>query len=64
MLTTKWHQRYPYNVLCPVKDGKNCLAGCVAVAVAQVIAYNKLTYGKGVNELQGYKLDWNGILKK
>lgn len=64
MLTTKWHQRYPYNVLCPVKDGKNCLAGCVAVAVAQVIAYNKLTYGKGVNELQGYKLDWNGIFEE
>ena len=61
MLTTTWHQHEPYNVLCPVKDGQNCLAGCVAVAVAQVLAYNKLTYGKGVNELRGYKLDWNGI---
>ena len=61
MLTTAWHQREPYNVLCPIKDGKYCLAGCVAIAVAQVLAYNKLTYGVGVNELQGYKLDWTGI---
>lgn len=64
MLTTTWHQRDPYNVLCPTKDGEHCLAGCVAIAVAQVFAYNKLTYGKGVNELQGYKLDWNGIFEE
>lgn len=64
MLTTAWHQNYPYNVLCPVKDGKNCLAGCVAVAVAQVLAYNKLTYGKGYNELSSYKLDWDGIFEE
>lgn len=63
MLTTTWHQREPYNVLCPIKDGKNCVAGCVAIAVAQVVAYNKLTYGKGPKEIASYKLDWDGILQ-
>lgn len=64
MLTTTWHQHEPYNVLCPIKDGKNCVAGCVAIATAQVLAYNKLTYGVGANELENYKLDWNGIFEE
>lgn len=64
MLTTAWHQHDPYNVLCPIKDGKYCVAGCVAIAVAQVVAYNKLTYGK---VLMNYKAtNWTGMgfLKK
>lgn len=63
-LTTAWHQHDPYNVLCPIKDGQHCLGGCVAVALAQVFAYNKLKFGVGANELSSYKLDWNGIFEE
>lgn len=41
LLTTEWSQRAPYNNLCP-KDSKNnesTLAGCVAIAMAQVMNY-------------------------
>lgn len=35
LVQTAWHQRAPYNNMCP--DGK--LAGCVAIAMAQVMNY-------------------------
>ena len=37
MLKTAWHQRSPYNDLCP----KGKLAGCVAIAMAQVMNYHQ-----------------------
>jgi len=41
LLTTEWSQRSPYNDLCPTdpKTGEHTLAGCVAIAMAQVINY-------------------------
>lgn len=41
-----WNQDYPYNLHCPeVDDGEggkvNAVAGCVAISVAQVMAYHK-----------------------
>lgn len=36
-LTTKWHQGNPFNLLCPGQY----VAGCVPIAVAQIIAYNE-----------------------
>lgn len=41
LLTTEWSQRAPYNNLCPTdpSTGENTLAGCVAIAMAQVINY-------------------------
>ena len=44
MLTTTWQQgslsgRSPYNRLCPVSNGAYCLAGCAAVALAQVMNF-------------------------
>lgn len=38
-ITTKWNQRGPYNYYTPEIDGKQTLAGCVAVAVAQIMKY-------------------------
>jgi predicted outer membrane repeat protein len=35
LLTTTWDQSWPYNVLCP-----NVPAGCVSVAVAQILKYH------------------------
>ncbi len=41
LLTTSWHQGYPYNLLCPQGDGGRCVVGCVATAAAQILAYWK-----------------------
>lgn len=37
MVKTAWHQNAPYNNLCP----KGMLAGCVAIAMAQVMNYHQ-----------------------
>lgn len=41
LLHTKWHQNYPYNLQCPIMEPckDNALAGCTAIAIAQVIAF-------------------------
>lgn len=39
LVTAKWNQAEPYNNLCPELQGKHCLTGCAATAMAQVIKY-------------------------
>ena len=39
LLTSSWHQRDPYNQLCPMGDGDMTVVGCVATAVAQIMKY-------------------------
>lgn len=42
LLNTEWGQRSPYNDQCPISyDDEKCPAGCVAVAMAQVMRYHK-----------------------
>ena len=41
MVTTKWGQEYPYNLLCPFEQGNQCVTGCLPTALAQVINYRK-----------------------
>ncbi|UCD16540.1 MAG: C10 family peptidase [Candidatus Zixiibacteriota bacterium] len=41
LLTTAWHQNYPYNNDCPMGDGGRTLVGCVATAAAQIMAYHQ-----------------------
>lgn len=41
MLRTKWHQDSPFNDLTPIKGGRRSPAGCVAVALAQIMAYHE-----------------------
>lgn len=41
MLTTQWDQDTPYNGQCPTIGTSNCLTGCVATAMAQVMNYHK-----------------------
>ena len=41
LLTTKWGQGYPYNGLCPDYDNDRAAAGCVAVAMAQIMNYHR-----------------------
>ncbi len=38
---TKWHQDFPYNNDCPPAGAGRCVAGCVPVAAAQLLAYNQ-----------------------
>ena len=43
MLTTRWNQGSPFNLLCPYylnnPNNKRCMTGCVATSMAQVLAY-------------------------
>lgn len=41
MITTTWGQDDPYNRLCPDVNGKKVPAGCVAIALAQILNYCK-----------------------
>lgn len=60
LLTTKWSQKGVFGAYC-----SNGIAGCAAVAAAQILAYHRhpdqltLTYSN--NEI--LNLDWNDILK-
>lgn len=39
LLNTKWGQNYPWNEKMPTINGNHCLAGCVPVAIGQVLYY-------------------------
>ena len=43
LMTTEWGQGDPYNMNCPVffDQGYNCVTGCVATAMAQVMYYHR-----------------------
>ena len=55
-LSTKWDQWFPFNNMMPVIDGTRCPAGCVTIAVAQVMNY----HGRDVT-LDGYYVDWDVV---
>lgn len=68
-VTTKWNQGTPFNNMCPKPDGKNlAVTGCVATAIAQVMAYWKHPkQGRGRNyyywePTPGKRFDWGGDL--
>lgn len=41
MVKAKWSQGDPYNMQCPMHNGKRSVTGCVATAMAQVMYYYK-----------------------
>ena len=43
LLTTKWNQHSPYNLLCPYDEVNDALSvtGCVATAMAQIMRYHE-----------------------
>lgn len=49
MVSTRWNQSSPYNGMTPVgPNGKNCVTGCVATAMAQIMKFwNYPTRGTG-----------------
>ncbi len=56
----KWGQGWPFNKRCPfsVLSNNHKLAGCVSVAMSQVMFYHRFpTQGRG-----GHRYTWNGTL--
>ncbi len=41
LVTTKWNQDTPYNLLCPTDQYGQAVTGCVATAYAQIMNYHK-----------------------
>lgn len=41
LVTTHWDQSAPFNNLCPDDGLGNCLSGCVATAMAQIMNYHR-----------------------
>lgn len=41
LLATRWHQGDPYRHFCFTDEGENAMAGCVPIAMAQIMAYHK-----------------------
>ena len=69
LLTTKWNQGEPYNLMCPDGNGvdfylddyessNRCVTGCVATAVAQVMYYHK--WPEQTTAIPSYNL-WGSI---
>ena len=54
MVTSQWSQKYPFNSLCPVKDGGQSVTGCVATALAQIINYHRWPKEPVVGPLPAY----------
>ena len=79
LITTRWNQGSPYNDLCPIdptNDNERSVTGCVATAMAQVLAYHRApnrtvrpipaftteTAGIFVDEMPVTALDWANML--
>lgn len=56
----KWGQGLPFNYLCPSIDGKHCLTGCVATAMAQIMYYHRWPE-KPVRDIPGYVSKRNSL---
>lgn len=52
LLTTQWSQTAPFNDQAPLYNGVHCVAGCVATAMAQLIAYHR--YPSSVKSIPAY----------
>ena len=58
MLTTTWGQYAPYYNMTPTKDGKQCLTGCIATALSQILNY----YQYPAKFADGTVIDWANML--
>ena len=61
LIETHWNQRAPYNQKCFMYDGTTqCVTGCVATALAQVMYYHRLPKGE-TTDIPGYSFNNNTI---
>lgn len=49
LLTTYWGQRHPFNSQCQKINDSCCLAGCVPIAIGQIINYHRKDNHKSYN---------------
>ncbi len=56
LMTSSWHQGYPYNDLCPMGDGGQCVVGCVATATSQILYYHR----SPISGIGSYTYWWDG----
>ena len=76
LISTKWNQNAPYNILCPLDGDTKSYTGCVATSMAQVMKYfnhpaeptgyisyycSSLRKTLSLN-LNEIKFDWNNML--
>jgi len=54
-LETKWSQNSPYNNFCPMDGSERSVAGCPAVAMAQILNYHRTTNGVSFNDSDDYR---------
>jgi len=62
-LFTNWHQSAPYNDFCPLDishGGSRSVAGCPAVAMAQIINYHNTTKNVEFNDDDDYYHNYGG----
>lgn len=58
LLTTKWNQDAPYNLLCPTYNGEQTATGCVATAMAQMMYYHQMP-AKTTKQIPAYRTETN-----
>lgn len=61
-LKTEWHQSAPYNADCPVDPvtGQRSVAGCPAVAMAQIVNYHQSLNGTRFSDADDYHHNYAG----
>jgi len=62
LLDTDWSQNAPYNNFCPIDSdsGKRSVAGCPAVAMAQILNYHRTTQNVQFGDGDDYYHDYEG----
>lgn len=58
LLTTEWTQTSPFNLKCKDSQGNICPAGCVVIAVAQIMAYHEYPKNQVFNSVV---VDWDTV---
>ena len=62
LLDTKWSQNSPYNDFCPIDlgSGTKSVAGCPAVAMAQILNYHRTTQNVQFDDNDDYRHNYGG----
>lgn len=63
LLTTKWNQGYPYNILCPADPYENyarCYTGCPATAMGQILNHLRTTQNTRFDDSDDYTANYAG----
>lgn len=65
LISTKWGQRYPWNINLPIDlndiEHKNCRVGCAAVSLAQMVHYMHYRLGKPTGLYHGISISYPSI---